>query len=428
MRKQMAKVLGWSAGRIIRKYRPEIIAVTGSVGKSTTKQALLAVLSSRFSVIANAGNQNTEIGLPLVVLGLPKSDSRKLRSIWLGARGIGRAMFGIRHYPKMLVLELGADHPGDISSLCDVVPPSVGIVTAVGESHLEKFGSVEAIVAEKGRLIERLPANGLAVLCRDDERVMSMAKMSKAPVMTFGFDESADVCVLVDSVSYVLENEKAGTKFMIRAGGSSVPFFMPGVVGRHALYAAAAAVAVGLHKSMSLAEISSTFANFLPVPGRMRLLPGIKRSFLVDDTYNAAPRSTKAALELLREFKLAAPDDRRFAVLGDMLELGPISVEAHREIGKLAAECAEVVVLVGENMKDAFSAAREAGAGDDRLFHFDTVAEAGRFVQQIMKEGDLILVKGSQGMRMEKITKEILAVPTLAAELLCRQDGDWLKS
>jgi UDP-N-acetylmuramyl pentapeptide synthase len=172
-------------------------------------------------------------------------------------------------------------------------------------------------------------------------------------------------------------------------------------------------------------EIADALMKYEPAPGRMRLLPGIKRSFLIDDTYNSAPRSVKAALDLLDELPRNSLDDKKFAVLGDMLELGEGSEAAHREIGAYAEKAADVLVFVGERMVEAERAAREAGAGDDRVFHFARAEEAGRFVQERMKQGDAILVKGSRGMEMERTVKELLAVPMLAKKLLVKFHPEW---
>ena len=413
------------AGRVISREKPLVVGVTGSVGKSSAKQALDAVLGAKFKVRSTPGNFNTEIGLPLTVLDLPSGGSSVWAWMGICPRARWRSLFKIADYPEILVLEMGADRPGDIDRLCDIAPPSIGVVTAVGESHLEKFKSLEAIEKEKGRLIERLPADGLAVLNRDDERVWAMRERTEAKVMSFGYHEQADVRVLPDSVNYVLDDERSGTQFKVSADGNTVPMFLTGVAGRHALYAAGAAVVVGLHKGLNLLEIADALLKYQPAPGRMRVLPGIKRSFLIDDTYNSAPKSVQAALALLDEMPRNSADDKKFAVLGDMLELGETSVAAHREVGAAAEKVADVLVFVGERMTEAEQAAREAGAGEERIFHFARSEEAGRFVQERMKRGDVILVKGSRGMEMERTVKELLATPMLAKQLLVKFHAEW---
>jgi UDP-N-acetylmuramyl pentapeptide synthase len=252
-----------------------------------------------------------------------------------------------------------------------------------------------------------------------------MRSRTKAPVVSFGFHAEADVRAVPELVTPVMDPLKPGMHFKLEANGSTIPFFLPGVLGTHSLYAALAAVAVGLHEGMNLIELSDAIMTYEAAPGRMRLLPGIKRTFLIDDTYNAAPRSVLAALETLRDLPLAAEDDRRFAVLGDMRELGSETKQMHAEVGAKAAACADTLVFVGELMGEAERAAKIAGADEGRVFHFATAAEAGRFVQERMKPGDAVLVKGSRAMEMERVVKELMAEPLRAKELLVKCHEDW---
>jgi UDP-N-acetylmuramoyl-tripeptide--D-alanyl-D-alanine ligase len=417
--------LAEAARRVIEREKPEVIAVTGSVGKSSAKQAVAAALRGKFTVRATPGNFNTEIGLPLTVLDLPSGGSSRLAWLKLGLMAWMRSHRSQSGYPKKLVLEMAADKPGDLGQLCDIAAPNVAVVTTVGESHLQAFKNVEAIEKEKGTIVDRLTPQGLAVLNRDDERVWKMRTRTKAQVVSFGFHEEADVRGVTELTAPVLDADRVGMRFKVQAGGSTVPFFLPGVLGQHSLYGALAAVAVGLHEGMNLIELSDALMQYDAAPGRMRLLPGIKRTFLIDDTYNAAPRSVMAALETLRDLPLAAADDKRFAVLGDMRELGDDTTRMHAEVGAKAAECADVVVLVGELMVGAERAAKIAGADEGRVFHFATAREAGRFVQERMKQGDAVLVKGSRAMEMERVVKELMAEPQRAAELLVKTHADW---
>ncbi|HTK04086.1 MAG TPA: UDP-N-acetylmuramoyl-tripeptide--D-alanyl-D-alanine ligase [Candidatus Eisenbacteria bacterium] len=418
MRKMLENKLAMYAKAVLRREKPHVVAVTGSVGKSSAKEAIAVVLGKRFRVRASQKNYNTEIGLPLAVLGLPSGEGSALK--WMGImwRAMGKAMTKDPDYPKVLVLEMALQHPGDIAKLCDIAPPDVGVVTAIGESHLEFMGSVENIIKEKRVVIERLPKEGFAVLNRDDEKVWAMRAKTKAKVISYGFHEEADVRVLRDSIAYACSPDReCGMHFKMVAGGATMPVFLPHVLGKHGIYAALAAAAVGLAKDMNLVEVSDSLGLYSPPPGRLRYIPGIKHTVLIDDTYNASPTSTLAALEVLRDIPM--PDTvKRFAVLGDMLELGTGSEDGHRNVGRKAAECADVLVLVGERMRDAMKSAKEAGAGEDRTFWFATPEEAGRFVQERMKMGDYILVKGSRGMRMEKVVKEVMAEPLDADRLL----------
>jgi UDP-N-acetylmuramoyl-tripeptide--D-alanyl-D-alanine ligase len=423
MKAYVQRKLASYAKRVLQREKPEVIGITGSVGKSSAKQAVAAVLERKFHVRPSPKNYNTEFGVPLTVLDLPAA---KGSLGWLGVlkRAWKQAAFGqAGPYPKVLVLEMAADRPGDIAVLCDIAPPRIGVVTAVGESHAEFFGSVDAIVKEKRTLVERLPKDGIAILNRDDDKVWAMRERTKAAVRSFGLHEEADVRALPDSVTFARESEtECGMHFKIAADGATIPVVLPDVLGRHAIYAGLAAAAVGLAKGMNLVEIADRLRAYQPPPGRMRCLAGIKRSIIIDDTYNAATKSAVAALDTLADLPVTG-DDRRIAVLGDMLELGALSKEGHETVGKRAAASgSDLVVFVGERMGDAEKAALDAGASKDRVFHFSTPEQAGRFVQERMMRGDVILVKGSRGMKMEKVVKELMADPMAAERLLVSVD------
>lgn len=411
-------MLATYAKAVLQRERPRIVGVTGSVGKSSAKEAIAVVLGKRFRVRASVKNYNTEIGVPLTVLGLPSGEGSAFA--WIGVlwRAWKKAAFKDPDYPKVLVLEMAMQHPGDIAKLCDIATPDVAVVTAVGESHMEYMGSVENILKEKRVLVERLPKDGVAVLNRDDEKVWGMRSSTKGKVVSYGFHPEADVRAVADSVAYACSPDReCGMHFKLTAGGATVPVFLPHVLGKHGVYAALAAAAVGLEKGMNLVEISDGLGLYSPPPGRLRYIPGIKHTVVIDDTYNAAPTSVLAALEVLRD--IPKPESvKRIAVLGDMLELGSGSEEGHRTVGAKAAECADLLVFVGERMREAMKAAKERGADEDRMTWVATPEEAGRYVQERMKMGDFVLVKGSRGMRMEKVVKEIMAEPLDADRLL----------
>ncbi len=426
MKKFVQHKLAKEAKKLLAKRQPAIVAVTGSVGKSSTKQAIWAVLRDRFDARVSPKNYNTEFGVPLAILGLEMPASK---FGWLGVlrHACARAMWPPKDYPKTLILEMAADKPGDITYLCDIARPDVSVITTVGESHMEFFGSVEALVREKGTLAERTNKDGVVILNRDDEKVWAMRNRTKARVMSFGFQESADVRALELSLNYSHDEEggAGGVTFKLSYQGSTVPVRIPGVLGRQVVYAALAAACVGISRGMNLLEVSERLAAYEPPPGRMRCLTGIKRTLIIDDTYNSAPKSALAALDTLRDVPMGE-GGRRFAVLGDMLELGPVSVSGHETVGHHAVECGiDYLVFVGELMGEAMRAAQEAGKSPDQLFHFSTTDQAGRFVQEKMKNGDVILVKGSRGMHMEKVVKELMADPMEADHMLVEVEKDW---
>lgn len=409
----------------MKKYKPEVIGITGSMGKTSTKEAIFAVLSSKFRARQNLKNYNNELGLPLSILGT--ESGRKSILKWLGVifHGIKLILFRDADYPQILVLEMGADHPGDIKYLTELAPCKIGVVTGIGPAHLEFFESIEKIVKEKRIIVSHLRPEGFAVLNHDDEKVYEMREKTRAKVLTYGFDQEAEVRAQEEGM--IGEGmEIKGMNFKLSYTGSVVPIFLPGVLGRQHIYAALAGAAIGIIHGMNLVEVAESLKRYAAPKGRMNLISGIKNTLIIDDTYNASPIPVEAALDVLRSIKLPAEDDKKFAVLGDMLELGSFSEEGHKQVGRAAAKSnVDYLVTVGERSRDIARAALLAGMSEDRVSNFSTPEEAGLFVQGKMKQGDLVLIKGSQGMRMEKVVKELMAEPLQACELLVRQDASW---
>jgi UDP-N-acetylmuramoyl-tripeptide--D-alanyl-D-alanine ligase len=426
MKQFVQKILYVLSKAVLKKYKPEIIGITGSMGKTSTKEAVFAVLSSQFKVRQNLKNYNNEIGVPLSILGAESGYKSIFK--WFGVilHGLKLIFFSDSNYPRILILEMGADHPGDIKYLIDLAPLKIGVVTGIGPAHLEFFESIDKIVKEKRLIISRLEPDGFAVLNRDDKEVYGMRDKTRAKILTYGFDEEADVKALEESV--IGEGvEIEGVNFKLSYQGSTVPIFISGVLGRQHIYAALAGATVGIIYGMNLVEIAEGLKNYKAPKGRMNLVSGIKNTLIIDDTYNASPIPTEKALEVLQLIRLPAEDDKKIAVLGDMLELGGFSEEGHREVGRVAAKSGiDYLVTVGEKSRDITRGALESGMAEDKVFNFSTPEEAGRFAQNKIKQGDLILVKGSQGVRMEKVVKELMAEPLLACELLVRQDKEWV--
>ncbi len=437
MQKLLKIILKLLAQKVIKRYQPVVVGVTGSVGKTTAKEAIYSVLSRKFLVWRNKENFNNELGVPMTVLDIdPKQKKlgmvgQLMRAFWL-AYGLSG-----QEYPKVLVLELAADRPGDIGYLIEVVQPQIGVVTAVGEVpvHVVFYASPEAVAQEKAKLIEFLPQQGgLAVLNYDDQTVLDMKEKSKAKVVTFGFSNSADVWV--SDISYFASDDSksvGGLSFKINQGSTFLPVRINDLIGSHQLYGILAATAVGSHFEINLIDISHSLENIDLPHGRMNLLRGIKNSIIIDDTYNASPLSMHAALDALRDFATArdalegAKTGRRIAVLGDMRELGKYEVQAHQAVGNFAAERCDILITVGLAAKFIASAAFNQMAKEN-IMSFDDSKEAKSKIKEIIPENDVILVTGSQGMRMEKIVEEIMSEPERASELLCRQYGKWLES
>ncbi|HLM84308.1 MAG TPA: UDP-N-acetylmuramoyl-tripeptide--D-alanyl-D-alanine ligase [Candidatus Bathyarchaeia archaeon] len=426
----LEKILKCFAEKVLRRFKPRVVGVTGSVGKTSTKEAVFAVLSSKFRVRQNEKNYNNEIGLPLTVLGIESGGGSFLQWAVVFLRAIGVIFFTRREsYPEILVLELGADRPGDIKYLVNFLRPEVGIVTTVGISHLEFFHNKKNIAREKSFLVRALKKEGFAVLNFDDQEVREMAEQIKAKKMSYGFSEEADVRASDIFFGYEKAKDRRGgdmskikgISFKLSYEGTTLPVRLIRSVGRPQISAVLAAVAVGIHFDMNLMEIAEALKDFQAPAGRLNLVDGVKNTMIIEDSYNAAPQSTLAALEVLEKIEAR----RKIAALGDMLELGEETEEGHREIGRRAAEMVDVLFAVGERAKFIADEAEKAGLDKSKIFCYNDSSEAKIPIQNMLHEGDVILIKGSQGARMERISKEIMRDPARAEKLLPRQSAEW---
>ena len=424
LKKLVQKALAVLARAIIKKYQPQIIGITGSVGKTSTKQAIFKVLALKFNVRQNIKNYNNEIGLPLTIIGAGSGG----RSVWgwLGVfmRALVLLAWRDKNYPKILVLEMAVDRVGDMKYLTDLAPCQIGVVTNISPVHLEFFKTLERIAKEKSVMVSHLDKNGWAVLNCDNHYVCDMEQVVKGRVIKYGItSEQAQVRASEIIISKDSGERVAGLSFKLSYQGSTVPVLLPNILGEHLVYAALAAAAVGVINGMNLLEISEALRLFEAPKGRMRLLAGIKNTFIIDDSYNAGPESMAAALSVLGQLNVLG---KKIAVLGDMLELGEYTVEAHQNIGALAAaNKIDSLITVGERARLIGEKAKELGLRSEDIFNFSDAETAGCFIQDRIETGDFILVKGSQGMRMEKIVKEIMAEPLKAKDLLVRQDKPW---
>lgn len=356
-----------------RKIDVRVIGITGSVGKSTTKEVTAEVLGQRYRTLKNPGNLNNEIGLPLTMLGLRDEHQRA-------------------------VLEMGFYVTGEIEFLCEIAQPVVGVVTNVGLVHAERAGSQEAIAQGKAELVRYLPAEGTAILNIDDERVRAMADMTKAKVLYYGMDADADL--RADEVEGLGLD---GVRFRLHYLGEQFTLRVP-MIGRHSVQTALRAIAVGLVEGLSWEEI----VNGLRSGNTQLRLVAVRAengALLLDDTYNSSPQSALAAINLLDEMA-----GRKIAVLGDMLELGPYEQEGHEMVGRRSAAVVERLITVGERAVMIGEAAREAGLPAEAITNLKNSDEAVRLLKSELKEDDVALVKGSHGMKMDGI------VPILEAK------------
>ena len=418
------------------RFKPDIVAVTGNVGKTSTKEAIAVVLGKVKRVRSGKGNLNNEFGVPLTIIGNWSSDYYEGGNsllFWLRVLFVSFfAWFFAKNYPEVFVLEFGADKPGDIARLTAKYRPKIGVITAVGQIpvHVEYFQDPAGLAKEKSKLISSLRSSEYAVLNHDDPVVYEMKEKTKARIVSYGFTEGATVGLSNFDFRLDSEENPAGVGFKIHYGANSfVPVTLYGVLGKSQALAAGAAVSVGIIYGMNLIEISQALVDYQGPRGRLKILKGIKNSTIIDDTYNAAPASTHLALETIMDIatlrQAQGKITRKIVILGDMLELGKYTVQAHQEIGNLAGGNVDILVAVGLRAKFIADSA-ENQMPKENIYSFPTSDLAKVKVQELIKAGDLILVKGSQGVRMEKIVEEIMAEPERKKELLVRQGKKWL--
>ncbi|MDQ3449100.1 MAG: UDP-N-acetylmuramoyl-tripeptide--D-alanyl-D-alanine ligase [Chloroflexota bacterium] len=355
-----------------QRFEPLVVGITGSLAKTSTKEQTAEVLSQRWSVLRNAGNENNEVGLPLTLLRL-----------------------GPAH--EAAVLEMGMYVAGEIRQLAEIARPSIGVVTAVRGTHLSRAGSLAAIEEGKAQLVEALPAEGTAVLNADDARVVSMRTRTPATVLTYGFDPSADV-----SADVLQSLGEAGMSFMLKTPAGSAPVVTT-ALGRHSVHNGLAAAAVGIAAGMDLPEIVRGLAGGFQAPHRTAFLRAGEWRIL-DDSYNAAPDSMFAALELLGTL-----GGRRIAVLGEMLELGDDADEAHRAVGRRSIGLADRLVTVGAGADAIAAGAREAGLGPAFIDRVADRQKALELLVSILRPGDAVLVKASRGVALDLLVDDLVA-------------------
>lgn len=361
-----------SAGWWRDQFSLRVIGITGSVGKSSTKELMASVLSRRFITLKSAGNMNNEIGLPLSILKLNETH-------------------------EVAVLEMGFYLPGEIKLLCDIGKPQVGVVTNIGTVHAERAGSQEAIVRGKSELISALPPapEGIAVLNYDDPWVKDMASLTKARVFYYGLTPESDLYA-DEIVSLGLE----GIHCQLHYKGEKL-FVKAPLIGRHSVYTLLRAVSVALCEGMSWEWIIFALQSS-KVQLRLTTSKTTSGAMLIDDSYNASPPSTLAALNLLDDL-----EGHKVAVLGDMLELGQYEHQGHWMVGIRAAEVADKIILIGTRSKITAEAALASGFDPSHLHWFENVDEATLHLSQTLKKGDVILIKGSHSMQMETIVSAL---------------------
>jgi UDP-N-acetylmuramoyl-tripeptide--D-alanyl-D-alanine ligase len=366
-------LLDMTADRLQRLAVP-IVAITGSAGKTTTKELIAHVLGRRLRVHKSEGNLNTYTGIPMTVFQMSPGD-------------------------RVLVVEYGMSRAGEIAELARIGPPNIAVVLNVGLAHVGFLGSIEAVAAAKRELVEGLKPGGLAVLNADDTRVRAMSAASRRNVL---FGVSAGAVVRAEKIR--LHGLKGSQFLLVTPRGSAEVYLR--LPGQHSISNALAAAAVALELDFDASAIAAALHGFSPPARRMNLVPGLQGATIIDDCYNASPGSMEAALQVLR---LAPAGTTRVAVMGDMLELGDHAGKAHDDAGTTAGKSADWVIALGEQADRVVSAARKAGLKTDHAVAADSVEHAVELVRPLLSGHTQVLVKGSRGMRMERIVDALRA-------------------
>ena len=352
------------------RFTPRVVGITGSVGKTTTKELAHAVLETRHRTLKSEGNLNNEIGLPLTLLRLDETYEH-------------------------VVLEMGMYALGEISTLARIARPQVGVVTNVGPVHLQRLGTMQAIADAKAELVEALPSDGAAILNQDEPLVRAMAQRTVARVFTYGLSPKADLWA--DQIEGVgLE----GIRFTLHYQGEAI-HVRARLLGRHSVHTALRAAAIGLVEGLDWSDIVTGLRSDSPQL-RLVAVKGPNESLLLDDTYNASPASTIAALNLLAEL-----ENRHVAVLGDMLELGSYEEAGHRLVGRRVVEVADLLITVGELGQMIAEEALAAGMPSEKVIILPDVDAAIRVLPGLVEERDMVLIKGSRGVGLDRLVDKL---------------------
>lgn len=424
-KKIIIKIVIWEAKIVFKKYKPKVVAITGSVGKTSTKDAVYIVLSKFHYVRKSEKSFNTEIGLALTILGALSGRSNVF--VWLENIFIGLYLIVFRKkYPEWLVLEMGAGKPGDIKILTDWIKPDLGVITRFPDIpvHVEHFKSTDDIIEEKLNLAYAIKEDGVLVLNHDDQKVIAVKNKIKRRTVSYGFDEHSTYRASYPNISYKEMGNIStpyGISFKMEYNGSTFPVIMDHVIGMNHIYAGLVAITVASEIGCDLLKSVDALKNYHTPPGRLSVIEGINESIIIDDTYNSSPVAVEAAIDVLKNIK----SKRKIIVLGDMLELGARTEEAHKSVGKYLKPVADILVTVGPRSHFIKDGALEEEMKKENIYSFESAVTVGKFLQGIIESGDAVLIKGSQGTRMEKTVEMVMKNKDDAQRLLCRQEREW---
>lgn len=423
LRTLVIRLLTLEARAVLKKYKPNVMVVTGSVGKTSTKDAVYAALKGHTFVRKSEKSYNSDVGVPLTVLGVPNGWSDLVQ--WSKNLLDGFLLLLITTpYPRWLVLEVGADRPGDISKSLSWLTPCVVVATRFPDLpvHVEFYDSPEAVFREEVFPLSMLSTGGVAVLNADEPRLESVEVPKGVSIIRYGFGKNAEV----RATKYRVTKKAglpSGISFEVTHQGETAEVALPKVIGKTHVYALLAGIAGALAAGDSFSHAVHVGEHYEAPVGRLRLIEGLSGSVIIDDTYNASPVAVVEALSALQN---TTHTGRRIAVLGDMLELGSHSVAEHHKVGEHTVSQTDIIVTVGVRARGIAEAALEKGMPVSMVHMFERGSDAAGFLVSALQKGDVVLVKGSQSMRMERISKALMFHPEDASQELPRQDAEWL--
>ena len=414
-------ILTWQAKAVLAKKKPFIIGVTGNLGKTSTKDAIYSVIKDHVNARRSQKSMNSEFGVPLTILGQKSGWSNPLA--WIVIIFKGMFVPFEENYPTHLVLEIGADRPGDIKHIASWIKPDITVVTQFGQVpvHIEFFENRDAVIKEKGYLVEALKETGVFIWNADDHDALTLLHKTKARKVSVAINNEASIQAF--NVKPYGENIE-GTTAEILINKKRYDIRIPGVLGKSPMYACLPALAVAQELDIKMEDAITSLMDATHPAGRMRVLKGYNDTTIIDDTYNASPKATEHGLKTLEELDIKG---RKIAVLGDMLELGEYSKDEHYKIGMMAGKVAHKLITVGIRSRAIAEGALDAKMKDEHILQCDSSVDAGHELVKMLKAGDVVYLKGSQGMRMERAVKMILASSHDPMAVLVRQEKHWEK-
>lgn len=399
----------------IRRAKPKIIVITGSYGKTTTKEAVYFLLRKKFGsdIGKNWGNMNSTLGLPLAILGL------KQYSFGLGFLLdllIAKWNFLFYRLPKILVLELGIDKPGEMSELLSMFSPDISILTGISETHLEGFESVDTIKKEKGLIFQSLKTEGVAIVNDSDKNSLDIEIPTSVKKVYFGRKNTS----LASASNFQITVD--GTKFELKLGDKKLDIDSE-IIGEHSINCLLIAATIGDIFNINSKEIKESLEEIASENGRMKILKTKNQITIIDDSYNSNPRSADEALNTLKQINFSG---RKVAILGNMNELGNYEIQGHTRVGQTAGKIVDLLIVVGKNAPYYADGAKKSGLNDDKILIFKTTNELIDNIDKILSAGDIVLIKGSQNnVRFEKVVSYLLNDENLAKKSLVRQENKW---